>query len=357
MEKTMLAVVTHGPRDYRVEEVPVPQPGPGELVIEVGAVGICASDMKCFLGGPLFWGEDGSGGYVEGPVIAGHEYAGRIVALGEGAAEKWGVREGDRVVAEQIVPCNECRYCQSGHYWMCQRHWIFGFKRQTHGGMARYNLFPENALVHKVPDSLTDGQAAYIEPMACAWHAVDRGEIQEGDTVVIAGVGNIGLCMLQIAKLRKPGKLIALDTKPYRLELARQLGADVAINVMEEDAVQQVRDMTDGYGCDVYIEATGHPSGVTQGLQTIRKLGTFVEFSVFNEPATVNWTVIGDTKELNIHGSHLGPGGYAPSIEALANGTVNVEPLLADSVPLSQFDRAMELALSGDVLKTLVVPE
>lgn len=357
MSETMLAVVTHGPRDYRVEEVPVPEPGPGELVIEVGAVGICASDMKCFLGGPLFWGESGSGGYLEGPVIAGHEYAGRVVALGDGAAEKWNVQLGDRVVAEQIVPCNECRYCKSGHYWMCQRHWIFGFKKQTHGGMAKYNLFPANAIVHRVPDTLTDGQAAYIEPMACAWHAVDRGEIQEGDTVVIAGVGNIGLCMLQIAKMRKPGKLIALDTKPYRLDLARQLGADVAINVAEEEAVAMVRNMTDGYGCDVYIEATGHPSGVTQGLQMIRKLGTFVEFSVFNDPATVNWTIIGDTKELNIHGSHLGPGGYEPSIAALANGDVDVTPLLADSIPLSQFDTAMERALSGDVLKTLVIPE
>jgi threonine dehydrogenase-like Zn-dependent dehydrogenase len=239
---------------------------------------------------------------------------------------------------------------------MCQRHWIFGFKRQTPGGMARYNRFPADALVHRVPESLTDGQAAYIEPMACAWHAVDRGEIREGDTVVIAGVGNIGLCMLQIAKLRKPGRLIALDTKPYRLELARRLGADLAIDVTTEDAVAQVLELTDGYGCDVYIEATGHPSGVTQGLRMIRKLGTFVEFSVFNEPVTVNWTVIGDTKELNIHGSHLGPGGYAPSIAALASGEVDVTPLLADSVPLAEFDRAMQLALSGDVLKTLVVP-
>lgn len=356
MSETMQAVVTHGPRDYRVEEVPVPEPGPGELVIEVGAVGICASDMKCFLGGPLFWGEDGTGGYVEGPVIAGHEYAGRIVALGAGAAGKWDVREGDRVVAEQIVPCNACRYCQSGHYWMCQRHWIFGFKHQTHGGMAKYNRFPANALVHKVPESLSDGQAAYIEPMACAWHAVDRGEIAAGDTVVIAGVGNIGLCMLQIARLRNPGRLIALDTKPYRLELARRLGADVAIDVAAEDAVAQVLELTDGYGCDVYIEATGHPSGVTQGLRMIRKLGTFVEFSVFNEPVTVNWTIIGDTKELNIHGSHLGPYCYPKTIEAIASGALNVKPLLADAYPVTDFAKAMDASLSGGVLKNLVVP-
>ena len=353
----MQAVMTHGPRDYRVEEQPIPEPGAGELLIEVDAIGICASDMKCWLGGELFWGKDGQGGFVEAPCVAGHEYAGRVVALGEGAAERHNVREGDRVVAEQIVPCNECRYCRDGAYWMCQRHWIFGFKRQTNGGMAKYNRFPADALVHNVPDSLTPGEAAYIEPMACAWHAVDRGEINPGDTVVIAGVGNIGLCMLQIAKLRQPGRLIALDTKPYRLDLARQLGADEAIDVSQNDAVQRVLDQTNGYGCDVYIEATGHPSGVTQGLQMIRKLGTFVEFSVFNESATVNWTIIGDSKELTIHGSHLGPGGYEPSIRALADGSVTVKPLLADSFPLSHFDEAMEAALSGDVLKTLVVPD
>ena len=355
---TMTAVMTHGPRDYRVEEIPVPEPGPGELLIEVGAVGICASDMKCFLGGELFWGKDGRSGYVEGPCVAGHEYAGRVVSLGDGAGEAHGVAVGDRVVAEQIVPCGECRFCRRNQYWMCQVHNIFGFKRHLNGGMARYNLFPAKALVHKVPDSLSDGQAAYIEPLACAWHAVDRGEIQPGDTVVICGVGNIGLCMLQVAKLQLggTGRLIALDTKPYRLELATKFGADETIDVTKGDAVDRVRALTDGYGCDVYVEASGNPAGVVQGLQMIRKLGTFVEFSVFNEPATVNWTIIGDTKELNIHGSHLGPFCYPKTIQALADGSVDVAPLLADSYPLDQFARAMEASLSGDVLKNLVVP-
>jgi erythritol/L-threitol dehydrogenase len=348
--------MTHGPRDYRVEEVPVPEPGPGEVLIEVGAVGICASDMKCFLGGALFWGEGGKPGYVEGPCVAGHEYAGRVVELGEGAGERHGVRLGDRVVAEQIVPCGECRFCREGHYWMCQPHHIFGFKRYLNGGMAKYNLFPAKALVHHVPDSLSDGEAAYIEPLACAWHAVDRGQIQPGDTVVVCGVGNIGLCMLQVARLADPGRLIALDTKPYRLELAREYGADEAIDVTQGDAVQRVRDLTDGYGCDVYIEASGNPAGVVQGLEMIRKLGTFVEFSVFNEPATVNWTIIGDSKELTIHGSHLGPHCYPKAIAALADGRVDVKRLLADAYPLPEFDRAMAAALSGDVLKTLIVP-
>jgi threonine dehydrogenase-like Zn-dependent dehydrogenase len=356
MADSMLAVRTYGPRDYRIEEIPVPSPGPGEVLIEVEACGICASDMKCWLGGELFWGSGGKAGYVETPCVAGHEYAGRIIELGEGAGERHQVAVGDHVIAEQLVPCNECRFCRSGHYWMCMRHHIFGFKRQLNGGMARYNLYPANALVHKVPDSVSPREAAYIEPAACGWHAVDRGEIKEGDVVVIGGVGNIGLCMLQIARLSNPGMLIALDARQYRLDFAMNLGADLAINVTEEDPLERVRGLTDGYGCDVYIEASGNPNGVLQGLQMIRKLGTFVEFSVFNEPSTVNWTVIGDTKELNIHGSHLGPYCYPKTIAAIADGTLNVKPLLADAYPLEKFGEAMEASLSGSVLKNFVIP-
>ena len=354
--KEMVAVRTYGPRDYRVESVPVPVPGPGEVLIEVAACGICASDMKCWLGGELFWGKPGSRGYVDPGAIAGHEYSGTVVALGEGAAERHGVQLGDRVVAEQIIPCGECRFCRNDQYWMCQRHHIFGFKTDAHGGMTKYNRYPANALVHKVPASLSAGEAAYIEPAACAWHAVDRGEIKPGDVVAICGVGNIGLCMLQIAKLCQPGLLIALDTKGYRLDLARQLGADVTIDVTREDATQRVRDLTDGYGCDVYIEASGNPAAVQQGLDMLRKLGTYVEFSVFNEPATVNWTIIGDTKELTIHGSHLGPYCYPKTIQALADGRLKVKSLLAETFPVTEFDAAMEASLSGGVLKNLVVP-
>ena len=185
---------------------------------------------------------------------------------------------------------------------------------------------------------------------------MDRGEIAAGDTVVICGVGNIGLVMLQIARFFQPGQVIALDAKNYRLDIARSLGADHAFNVLEEDAVQRVRDLTEGYGCDVFIEASGNPAGIAQGLQMIRKLGTYVEFSVFNEPATINWTVIGDQKELNIHGSHLGPNCYPKTIAAIADGSLDVKPLLADAYPLSRFDEAMESSLSGTVLKNFVVP-
>ena len=134
----MQAVVCHGVRDYRLEEVPTPLAGPGEIVIRVHDCGICSSDIKCFTGAPLFWGDEHRPAYVDGPVIPGHEFVGEVAALGEVAAERHGVALGDRVVAEQIVPCGACRYCLDGHYWMCVAARVFGFKKIVHGGMAEY---------------------------------------------------------------------------------------------------------------------------------------------------------------------------------------------------------------------------
>ena len=358
LPQTMMAIRTWAPEDYRLEEMPVPTVGPGEVLIAVEAVGICASDVKCWHGGGHFWPSEAGLGYVEPPAIAGHEFSGHVVALGEGAAERHHVALGDRIVAEQIVPCEQCRFCRDGQYWMCQRSWIFGFKQVLDGGMARYCRLPRESRIHQVPASLSIEAAAYIEPLACAWHAVDRGNIQPGDTVVICGAGNIGLCMLQVAKaqLAGTGRLVALGTRPYRLDIARALGADVCIDVTRQDAVAEVLALTDGYGCDVYLETSGNPDGVTQGLGMTRKLGTFVEFSVFSRSATVNWTVIGDTKELTIHGSHLGPYCYPAAIAALADGTVDVRQLVGATYPLDRFDEAMREASSGSVMKTLVRP-
>lgn len=353
----MNAVVCHGPYDYRVESKAIPTPGPGELLVKVGAAGICASDMKCFTGGHSFWGEHGEGGYCEAPVIAGHEFAGHVVALGDGAAERHGVAIGDHVVAEQIIPCNACRFCKAGQYWMCHAHVIFGFKRgRAEGGMAEYMIYPANARVHQIDSRIGARQAAYIEPLACAIHAVDRGEIRPGDTVVIAGVGNIGLCMLQAARRFNPGQLIAIDTKDYRLGLAGQLGADVTINPLEEDAVARVKALTEGYGCDVFIEATGNAKTPQMGLEMCRRLGTLVGFSVVTEPSTVDWGIVGDGKGLNIHGAHLGPYCYPRSIAAIAEGTIDVESLISAEFPLTAFTEAMEAARGGSNLKTLLIP-
>jgi threonine dehydrogenase-like Zn-dependent dehydrogenase len=173
----MTAIVCHAPKDYRVETVTKPHARAHELVIRIAACGICASDCKCYSGAKMFWG--GPSPWVKAPVIPGHEFFGFVDELGEGAAEHFGVKVGDRVIAEQIVPCGKCRYCKSGHYWMCEVHNIFGFQREVaDGGMAEYMRFPPTAIVHKIPDGISLEDAAIIEPLACSIHTVNRGDVQ-----------------------------------------------------------------------------------------------------------------------------------------------------------------------------------
>lgn len=348
LPRTMTAVVCHGPRDYRLETQPTPQAGPGEVIVRVKSVGICASDLKCYLGAPLFWGDAHRQGYCQPPVIPGHEFVGEVVALGEGASEQYGLTMGDLAVSEQIVPCWECRYCKRGQYWMCMVHDIYGFRQRTFGAMAEYMSFPKGALNYQVPREIPIEHAVYIEPLACSIHAVQRGTIEFGDVVVIAGAGPLGLGMIAAARLKNPGLLITLDLDDKRLEVAQACGADMGLNPRAEDVVAKVQQLTGGYGCDVYIEATGHPAAVEQGLRMIRKLGTFVEFSVMREPVTVDWTIIGDTKELNIHGSHLGPYCYPIAIDMLRKGLLPMEHIVTHQMPLEQFQAGIDLVGAGD---------
>lgn len=350
----MKAVVCHGPKDYRLEEVPTPVPGPGEVVIRVEAVGICASDIKCYMGAPLFWGDEHREGYCQAPIIPGHEFAGRVVAVGEGVED---MPIGALVTSEQIVPCGQCRYCRRGQYWMCQVHDIYGFRKRTPGAMAEYMKFPLGSLNYRVPEELKPEVAAFIEPLSCSIHAVQRGEIQLGDTVVVAGCGPLGLGMVAAARQRGPGCLVAIDLSDKRLEIARKAGADVLLNPLKTDVIDEVLKLTDGYGCDVYIEATGHPKAVEQGLHMIRKLGTFVEFSVMRDLVTVDWTIIGDTKELNIHGSHLGPYCYPLAIDMLKKGLLPMDDIITHQLPLEKYQEGIELVAEGkESVKVILRP-
>jgi L-iditol 2-dehydrogenase len=196
--------------------------------------------------------------------------------------------------------------------------------------------------------------AAIIEPLACAIHTVNRADIQLDDVVVIAGAGPLGLMMVQVAALKTPKKLVVIDPVQLRLDLAKGFGADVAIDPSSADAVAQVKAMTGGYGCDVYIEATGVPAGVTQGLQMIRKLGRFVEFSVFGHETTADWSIIGDRKELDVRGSHLGPYTYPVAIDLLSRGKVTSKGIVTHNYKLTDWVEALEVSARPEAVKVLL---
>lgn len=351
----MKAVVAYAPGDYRLEEVAVPKIDDEEILVKVEACGICAGDIKAFHGAPSFWGGEGQPPYIKSPMIPGHEFIGEIVAIG--SRVKGSFKVGDRVISEQIVPCGECKFCKTGRYWMCQKHDVYGFQNNVNGGMAEYMKFPKEAVNHHVPKDLPLEKAVLIEPYSCSKHAVDRANIKNEDIVVLSGAGTLGLGMIGPAKLRNPEQLIVLDLKDERLDLAKKFGADITMNPKKENVVEKILEMTDGYGCDVYIEATGHPNSVVQGLQMIRKLGTFVEFSVFNDPVNVDWSIISDRKELDVLGSHLGPYCYETVIKWLEEGKIPTEGVVTHKFKLEDWEKAFEIAEKGEnSIKVVLVP-
>jgi erythritol/L-threitol dehydrogenase len=357
--KTMKSVVCHGPHDYRYETIPVPEISEDEVLVKIGACGICAGDIKSYQGAAMFWGGGVLPPWNDVPVTPGHEFIGEVVAIGDRAKIKYGLALGDMAIAEQIVPCGTCRFCVSGDYWMCEEQHIYGHQKIiADGGMAEYMKYGSLSIIHKVPKSIPVSHAAMIEPLSCSVHTVARADIQFQDVVVVAGMGPIGLCKLQLAKLKNPKLLIAIDMKKKRLDLAKELGADVVINAGETDAVAQVLELTGGYGCDVYIHNSGHPSGVIQGLKMIRKHGTFVEFSVFSGETSVDWSIIGDRKELTILGSHIsGREGYPVAIDFLEKGIIKVDEIVTHEFKLKDFMEAFDLAQKGDdSIKVVLVP-
>lgn len=341
LPKTMKALVAYDKGDYRFESAyPVPECGDDDIIIKTEGCGICAGDLKCYHGNST-WGDETHEKWVRTPFIPGHEFLGVVVEKGCNVTE---YEIGDRIIADQIVPCGKCKFCKTGRYWMCQPHATFGFQKENNGGMAEYVRYPKNAVLHKVPMDMPLEKALLIEPYGCSKHAVDRAQITVEDVVVISGAGTLGLGMITYAHKMNPAKLIVLDMKDDRLEKAKEFGADIVMNPGKEDVVKKIQELTDGYGCDIYIEATGHPSSVIQGLQAIRKLGRFVEFSVFGESTNVDWTLIGDNKELDVLGSHLSPYCYPYVIENIANGSLKTDGIVSRYFQLEEWEKAFDYA-------------
>lgn len=355
---TMQAIVCFGPEDYQLVERAIPIPGPGEALVKVEAVGICASDLKCYHGATKFWGDETRAAWAETDVIPGHEFVGIVVEADQEARDRWNISLGDRVVSEQIVPCWSCRYCKRGEYWMCAVHDIYGFKRVTPGAMAEYMVFPVGALVHKISKNIPPAHAAFTEPLSCALHAVERANIAFDDVVVVAGCGPIGLGMVAGARAKNPAHVIALDLSDAKLELARKCGADIVVNIGKEDASPIVMALTEGYGADVYLEGSGHPSAVIQGLTLLRKLGTYVEYGVFGSDVTVDWSIISDDKELDVLGAHLGPHCWPAAIRMIESGILPLDEICTHQLPLKDFKQGLDLVSNGSSsIKVSLIPQ
>lgn len=353
MGEMMKAVVSYAPYDNRYDDFPKPTAGEGEIVLKVKGCGICAGDVKAYHGGIRIWGTSEENRYIEAPCVGGHEFYGEIVELGKGVE---GFEIGDTVVSEQVIPCGECEYCKQGIYWMCTRSAVFGFKQYANGGFAEYVKLPKTCLNHKVPESFTPEQAVLIEPIACGMHAVERAQIQHSDIVVIAGLGAIGTSMVNIAKLMLPRMVIGIDVRENRLEMGKKYGADVVLNPMTCDVAEEIKKLTDGLGCDVYIEASGSPKSVTQGLDSLKNLGRYVQMGVFAEEVKADWNTIGDGKELTIIGSHLSGKTYKSVINGIATGAIKTDGLISHKFKMEDWEEGFKATEAPDAMKVMLIP-
>ncbi len=321
----MKALVLEAYNRLVYQDVPEPDVGPLDVLVQVKATGICGSDIH---------GMDGSSGRRIPPLIMGHESAGVIAALGEQVTE-WQV--GDRVTFDSTIYCGECYFCQRGEINLCDNRRVLGVspgEYRQHGAFADYVAVPQR-IMYALPDDLTFEEAAFVEPVSIAVHAVNRAGIQPDDSAVVIGAGMIGLLVVQVLRSVGCSKIIAVDLNPQRLELAQELGAHITLLSNEGDVVERIKQHTDGRGANVALEVVGISPTVKLAVNCVRKGGRVVLVGNIKPEVTLPLQVA-VSRELTILGSCASQGEYPVCLDMLANGTINVKALTSAVAPLSE---------------------
>ncbi|MES2477325.1 MAG: galactitol-1-phosphate 5-dehydrogenase [Verrucomicrobiota bacterium] len=320
----MKALLLTAPSTFEFTEMPAPQPGPGEVLIDIRACGICGSDIH---------GMDGRSGRRIPPIVMGHEAAGVIAATGEGITE-WII--GDRVTFDSTEFCGECEECLRGNFNLCSNRKVLGVSctdYRRHGCFAEQVVLPARIL-HRLPDSLSFEKAAFAEPVAIALHAVNLAPESFDEPAIVIGAGLIGLLVIQALKARGWSSIIAVDLDDSRLELAKQLGASLTFSAKEEILAARLREVCGGDGARVAFEVVGAAAPVDLAIRSVCKGGTVV--LVGNLQASVPMPlqeVV--TRQISLRGSCACAGEYPEAIRRIEDGSIQVEPLLSAAVPLS----------------------
>jgi len=344
----MKALLYTEPFHFAYTDVAEPAVSADEVLVRVEAVGICGSDV---------YGYTGQTGRRLPPLIMGHEAAGVVEAVG---ANTRGLAPGDRVCFDSTVYCNQCAACRNGQYNQCLHRQVLGVSvpgMKRHGAMAERISLPWWTLL-KMPASLSFTQAALLEPVAIALHAVNRGEVASGETILIVGAGTIGLFVLQAARLQGAGTLLVSDLNPYRRDLARQLGADATVSPKEVDLDAWIRRETDGRGVDVSFEVVGLAPTLRQAIAATRMGGRVVLVGNLTKTVEVDVPDL-VSRELTLCGSYASGGEYRACVDLVASGHIDVLPLVSATVPLSQGQEAFDRLYGGaekDLLKIILSP-
>ncbi len=318
----MQALVFHGTSQLSLEDYPIPEPPPGDVLIQVAACGICGSDLHGYLG-------HSARRTAHIPLVMGHEFSGSIVALGASVS---GLTVGDHVVVQPQISCGHCRACRSGRANICPNMAILGIERQ--GAFAEYVSAPAHR-VFKVPSGLGDIEASLTETLAVEVHLFRQYAPLYPRTVVVLGAGAQGLFAIQLARNAGAAQIVASDLFDDRLELAAQCGATVTVRPDQTDPVRQVMNATEGWGADLVVDAVGTPSTREQGIAMLAPGGTLALVGLGKGETTLNFLpVVG--KELTIHGSYCySDDDFLLALEMLANGQIQSDGML-QAAPLRE---------------------
>jgi L-iditol 2-dehydrogenase len=340
------AAVLYAPYDLRIEEMPIPEIGYGEVLVRIRAVGICGSDVHFYTTGRC------SGFIVKEPLVLGHECSGEVVEVGDGVNN---VKVGDRVVVEPGFPCGRCHYCRIGRYNLCPNVVFYGAP-PTHGAFREYS--PAKAsFVYKIGGHMSFEEAALIEPLAVGMQAVKRSGMESGSTAAVFGCGPVGLLTLQAALTSGASPIIAIDPVEYRVELAEELGAMYTVNPTRIDVVEYVDRLTNGMGVDVVFEVSGNPKAFNDALRIIRRGGVLVQVGMFEENVTFDPALIID-KEVDIRGVFRYANVYEQAIKLVSSNRVKLKPLITHIFPLDRIKDAFNVIIEkrDNPVKVIVKP-
>ena len=339
----MRVAMYYNNRDVRLEELAVPKINPGELLVRIRASGICGSDL-------MEWYR-----IKKAPLVLGHEITGEVTEVGEGVKN---FKAGDRVFASHHVPCGKCRYCLAGHQSVCD------LLRATHfdpGGFAEYIRVPKINVelgTLRIPDSVTFDEGSFIEPLACVVRAQRFGGVTAGQTVLVIGSGISGLLHIQLSRARGAARIIATDISDYRLNAAKQFGADAAIHGAE-DVPARLRELNENRLADLVIVCTGAMPAIQQAIKSIDRGGTLLFFAPTAAEVDVPIPLFDFWRnEINVVTSYAGSGDdLKESLELIRDRKVRVADMVTHRMSLAEAGLGFQLTASGqDSIKVIIDP-
>ena len=347
MSSTMQAVVkAHAAPGIELREVPVPTPGPGEVLVRVEAASVCGTDLHIYNWDP--WAQ----GRIHPPLIPGHEFCGIVAGVGRGVTT---VKDGDKVSAEMHVACGKCLQCRIGEAHICQHVRILGV--DADGAFASYAIIPETN-IWKLNPAIPHEWASLLDPLGNAVHTVLAGAIA-AQTVAVTGCGAIGLFSIAVAKACGAAKVFAIEVNAHRRSVAATMGADLVLDPATDKVEEQIMDATGGTGVDVLLEMSGHPAAMRQGFSLLRTGGRASLLGIPSRPVEIDFArdiIFKGATVQGINGRKMFETWFQME-SLLAAGKLNLDPVITHRVKLREFSQAMQLLQSGDAIKVVLKPE